>query len=162
MSLPAYLFLYDENGVQVKGECLAAGREGAIEIMSSSHAVNQGVDAHTGSLTGSRMHSPYILHKQTDKTSPYLAVAVCEGRRLQKAEIKYYATDSSGMEYECYRVIMENVAIMSVEASHAYIPGAAHPNMLEIIAIIFKSIRWHSIAGNIQYGDSWNREKETQ
>jgi len=90
MSLPAYLFLYDENGVQVKGECLAAGREGAIEIMSSSHAVNQGVDAHTGSLTGSRMHSPYILHKQTDKTSPYLAVAVCEGRRLKRAEIRFY------------------------------------------------------------------------
>lgn len=28
MSLPAYLFLYDENGMQVNGGSLASGREG--------------------------------------------------------------------------------------------------------------------------------------
>ncbi len=45
MSLPAYLFLYDESGVQVKGDCLMPGREGAIEIMNSSYGVRQGVDS---------------------------------------------------------------------------------------------------------------------
>lgn len=41
MSLPAYLFLYDENGMQIIGDCLALGREGAIEIMNSSYVVLQ-------------------------------------------------------------------------------------------------------------------------
>lgn len=39
MSLPAYLFLYDENGMQIPGVCMALGREGAIEIMNSSYGV---------------------------------------------------------------------------------------------------------------------------
>ncbi|HGP2806982.1 TPA: hypothetical protein ACLGPB_004148 [Salmonella enterica] len=33
MSLPAYMYIYDENGQQIKGSCMALGREGAIEIM---------------------------------------------------------------------------------------------------------------------------------
>lgn len=29
MSLPAYMYLYDENGQLIKGSCMALGREGA-------------------------------------------------------------------------------------------------------------------------------------
>lgn len=32
MSLPAYLFLYDENGMQIPGDCSSLGREGAVSI----------------------------------------------------------------------------------------------------------------------------------
>lgn len=34
MSLPAYLFLYDENGMQIVGDCMAPDRERALEIMN--------------------------------------------------------------------------------------------------------------------------------
>lgn len=70
MSLPAYLFLYDENGMQVTGDCMAPGREGAIEVMNSSYGIRTGADSHTGNLTGTRQHDPVILHKQLDKVSP--------------------------------------------------------------------------------------------
>ncbi len=30
MSLPAYLFLFDENGMQVPGDCMMPGRVGAV------------------------------------------------------------------------------------------------------------------------------------
>lgn len=40
MSLPAYLFLYDEYGMQVNGGCQAPGREGAIEVMNSSYGLS--------------------------------------------------------------------------------------------------------------------------
>ncbi|MNZ50007.1 Major exported protein [compost metagenome] len=88
MALPAYLFLYDENGMQVTGDCMAPGREGAIEVMNSSYGIRTGVDSHTGNLTGTRQHDPVIIHKQLDKVSPYLANVISESRRLQKAVIK--------------------------------------------------------------------------
>ncbi|QUG73685.1 type VI secretion system tube protein Hcp (plasmid) [Erwinia sp. E602] len=160
MSLPAYLFLYNENGVLIKGDCLLAGREGAIEIMSSSYAVSLGVDAHSGSITGTRMHKPFIIHKYIDKISPYLAIAVCESRRLQKAEMRYYDTNDSGLEYEIYRVVLDDVVVMSVEASHSYIAGSRHPNMLETVALRFRGITWHYKEGNIQYSDSWMKKTE--
>lgn len=58
MSLPAYLFLYDENGMQIPGDCMALGREGAIEIMNSSYGVRQPVDRVTpASATGYCLHT---------------------------------------------------------------------------------------------------------
>ncbi len=84
MSLPAYLFLYDENGMLVQGECMMPGREGAIEIMNSSYGVKQAVDSHTGNMTGTRQHGPVTLHKQLDKVSPYLALSLAKEDACKK------------------------------------------------------------------------------
>lgn len=160
MSLPAYLFLYDENGMQVPGDCMAPGREGAIEIMNSSYGIRQGVDSHTGSMTGTRQHDPITLHKQLDKLSPYLSIAVCEGRRLQKAVIKYYEIIEAGMEVELYRITLESVVIVSVDFTHVYYPGSSVPNMHEVIGIRSRGIEWNYIRSNIKYDDAWVRPEE--
>jgi type VI secretion system secreted protein Hcp len=60
------LFIYDENGILLNGGGLLTGREGAIEVMSSSYGVSQPVDASAGRMGGVRQHAPYILHKQID------------------------------------------------------------------------------------------------
>ncbi|MDK9357378.1 MULTISPECIES: Hcp family type VI secretion system effector [Lelliottia] len=160
MSLPAYMFLYDENGMLVDGGCKALGREGAIEVMSSSYGVYQNVDSHTGSMTGTRQHSPFVIHKQIDKASPYLAVCVCESRRLQKAEIRYYDINEAGIEREVYRITLESVVVMGVSANHTYIPGSNSPNMLETVSLRSRGIEWHYIEGVIKYGDSWMKKEE--
>ncbi|MBV8042045.1 type VI secretion system tube protein TssD [Pluralibacter sp.] len=160
MSLPAYLFLYDTNGVQIKGDCSLLMREGAIEIMSSQHNISQSADAYTGRLTGTRMHDAYTLHKQIDKTSPLLNNAACTGQVFLKAEIRYYAINSAGIEYETYRITMERVVVTYVAFSHAYIPGAITPNMLEIIGLRYNKIEWHYVTGNIKYEDSWLSSSE--
>ena len=159
MSLPAYLFLYDENGTQIKGDCMVQGREGAIEIMNSSYGVRQSVDSHSGNLTGTRQHDPITIHKQLDKISPYFAVAVCESRRLQKAVIQYYETIESGIESIIYEVRLENIVISSVDFTHVYYPGSSSPNMHEVVGIRFKSIEWYYKKGNITYSDSWMKKK---
>ncbi|ASV55141.1 type VI secretion system effector [Lelliottia jeotgali] len=160
MSLPAYMFLYDENGMLVSGGCTALGREGAIEVMSSSYGVHQNVDSHTGSMTGTRQHSPFVIHKQIDKISPYLAVCVCESKRLQKAEIRYYEINEAGIEREVYRINLESVVVMGVSANHTYIPGSNNPNMLETVSFRSRGIEWFYLEGMIKYGDSWMKKEE--
>lgn len=162
MSLPAYLFLYDENGMQITGDCLASGRESAIEIMNSSYGVRQGVDSCTGSMTGARQHDPVTIHKQLDKVSPYLAIAVCEGRRLQKAVIKYYEIIEAGIETEIYNITLESVVISSVDFSHVYYPGSTSPNMHEVVGLRFRGIEWNYVRGNIKYDDAWMKAKKEE
>ncbi|MRT57772.1 type VI secretion system tube protein Hcp [Enterobacteriaceae bacterium RIT693] len=160
MSLPAYLFLYDENGMQIVGDCMALGREGAIEIMNSSYGVRQGVDGFTGNMTGARQHDPVILHKQLDKVSPYLAIAVCESMRLQKAVIKYYEIIDAGIENELYNITLDSVVISSVDFTHVYYPGSSTPNMHEVVGIRFRGIEWNYVKGNIRYDDAWKKPKK--
>lgn len=156
MSLPAYLFLYDENGGLLNGGSLASGREGAIEVMSSSYGVTQPVDPHTGRVNGCRKHEAFVIHKVVDKLSPLFAVCVCHARRLQKAEVKYYEINHAGIEQEVYRITMEGVVIMSVNAAHTYIPGSKNHNMIETVSLRFNRIEWHYLDGMIKYGDAWS------
>ena len=152
MSLPAYMYLYDENGQLIKGSCMALDREGAIEIMNSSYGVYQNTCRNTGKLMGSREHNAFTLHKEID-----FAVAVCQSKRLQKAVIHYYDINEAGIEYEIYRITLTSIVIMSVNASHAYIPGSRTPGMMENIAISYSGIEWFYIEGNIKYDDDWSR-----
>lgn len=162
MSLPAYLFLYDEHGMQVKGDCLSPGREGAIEVMNSSYGVRQGVDGFTGNMTGTRQHDPIKIHKQLDKTSPYFAIAVCESKRLQKAVLKYYEITEAGFEEEIYSITLDSVVISSVDFTHIYYPGSAAPNMHEVLGLRFRGIEWNYHKGNIKYDDAWLKPLKQQ
>lgn len=162
MSLPAYLFLYDENGMQISGDCMASGREGAIEVMNSSYGVRQPVDRSTGNMTGTRQHDPLIIHKQLDKVSPYLAIAVCEGKRLQKAIIKYYEIAPAGMEVEIYNITLDSVVISSVDFTHVYYPGSSAPNMHEVVGLRFRGIEWNYVKRNIKYDDAWMKPVKQQ
>ncbi len=162
MSLPAYLFLYDENGTQVQGNCVMPGREGAIEIMNSSYGVKQSVDGHTGNMTGTRQHDPVVLHKQLDRISPWLAVAVCESKRLQKAVIKYYEIADAGIETEIYTITLDSVVIAAVEFTHVYYPGSSAPNMHEVVKLRSRSIEWHYVKSNIKYSDAWLKPEKRE
>lgn len=157
MSLPAYMYIYDENGQHIKGSCMALGREGAIEIMNSSYGMSQITCANTGKLMGSRQHNPFTLHKEIDNTSPFFAVAVCQSKRLQRAVIHYYDINEAGVEYEIYRITLNSIVVMSVSAVHACMPGSHSSGMMENIAISYSGIEWFYLAGHIKYDDDWSR-----
>jgi len=160
MSLPAYAYLYDENGVLIAGNCKALGREGAIEVMSSSYGVGQPVDSCTGRMTGCRQHDAFVIHKQIDKVSPFLANAVCLSRRLSKVVIHYYEVNDAGIECELYRVTLDDVCVMFVNAAHSYVPGSHVPNMLENVGFRFNRIEWFYLDGFIKYDDAWSRPQQ--
>lgn len=130
--------------------------------MNSSYGIKQGVDSHTGRLSGTRQHDPVIIHKQLDKISPYLAVALCESRRLQKVVIKYYETVEAGIEMEIYNITLERVVISSVDFTHIYYPGSSSPNMHEVIGFRSNSIEWNYVKGNIKYSDAWMKPASEQ
>jgi type VI secretion system secreted protein Hcp len=110
-------------------------------------------------MTSIVLRSIIYLLKHVHKVRPYLANAVCEGKRLQKAEIKYFEINDAGVERETYRVTLESVVIMSVNANHTYIPGSDSPNMIEAVALRYKAIEWFCLDGMIKYGDSWMRKE---
>nr|WP_318379247.1 type VI secretion system tube protein TssD [uncultured Enterobacter sp.] len=158
MSLPAYMFLYDENGVLMQGACEAHGRVGATEVSTSQFGVFQGMDNFTGRFSGSRQHESFTFRKEIDKLTPFLFIAVCQSKRFKKAEFKYYETSPAGIEVETFNVIMDEVGISSYNFGHAYAPGAIQSNMNEIIGFRSTKITVHYLPGNISYSDSWYGE----
>lgn len=50
MAIPAYLWLKDDDGADIKGSVDIYGREGSIEIIGLNHGVAQPTDKHNGKM----------------------------------------------------------------------------------------------------------------
>jgi type VI secretion system secreted protein Hcp len=161
MPTPSYAWLKDNTGGEIKGSVQIAGREGSIELMEFHHNLHIPTDPHTGRLTGVRMHSPVVLIKAYDSSSPYLYKACCEGQSLKEVAIKWYAIDDTGAEKEYFIHKLENV---KVAAMKAHMPNTKDPDKeryvhLEEVSLVYGKITWTYVDGNIEYIDEWTAQK---
>lgn len=91
MAIPAYLWLKDDGGALIKGGSDVKDREYSIEVKGFHHNLMIPTDNATGKVTGTRMHSPLLIIKEFDYSSPYLYKAVATGQNLASAEINGFA-----------------------------------------------------------------------
>ncbi|WP_311791271.1 MULTISPECIES: Hcp family type VI secretion system effector [Pantoea] len=154
MSTPAHIWLTDENGSPVVGGCVMPGRLGSIELKSVMHSVSVPVDPNRGKLTGTRVHSPIVIQKEFDQTTPLLFRALCEGRTLKSAIIRMYRIIDAGLESEYFNIFLENVKITTI--SPYLQPNGMTSTHIESIELRYESITWKYTEGNILYRDYWN------
>ena len=62
MAIPAYMWLKDDGGADIKGSVTVQGREGSVELVAFDHGVHIPTDGNTGKLTGTRVHKPIDGH----------------------------------------------------------------------------------------------------
>lgn len=65
MAIPAYLWLKDDGGADIKGSVDVQGREGSIEVVALDHDVYIPTDNNTGKLTDAVLTSPLRLPKKS-------------------------------------------------------------------------------------------------
>jgi len=68
MAIPAYLFLKDDGGANIKGSVDVKNREGSIEVTGFSHNLSSPTDAFTGKATGTRKHGAVLFQKDFDSS----------------------------------------------------------------------------------------------
>ncbi len=66
MAIPAYLWLKDDGGADIKGSVDVHNREGSIEVVALEHSLHIPTDNNTGKLTGTRVHAPLVFTKEMD------------------------------------------------------------------------------------------------
>ncbi|WP_338558491.1 Hcp family type VI secretion system effector [Erwinia sp. E_sp_B04_7] len=155
MAIPAYLWLKDDGGADIKGSVDVIDREGSIEVLSFMHSLNIPTDNHTGKLTGTRLHSAMEIEKEFDASSSYLYKAVSTGQNLKSAEIKWYQINNAGFEKEYFNMFLENVKVVAVCPVMHNVKTNEKQNHLESVTLRYERITWKYCDGNIQYSDSW-------
>jgi len=157
MAIPAYLWLKDEQGNDIRGSVNVSGREGSIELLEFDHSIYIPTDNDTGELTGTRKHGAITVVKAFDAASPYLFKACCNGQKLESAVLRWYKIDESGQEVEYYQHELEGVKINSFSPQMA---NTKEPSMEKIPHIESISLRYEKIThtyldGNVSHSDSW-------
>lgn len=158
MAIPVYLWLKDDGGADIKGSVDVNSREGSIEVIEFVHSLNIPTDNNTGKLTGTRIHSPVVLVKEFDSSSPYLYKAVTSGQTLKSAEMKWYRINDAGQEVEYFNIKLDNVKIVSVAPIMHNVknPATEKFNHMESLQLRYEKITWTYKDGNIIHSDSWN------
>ncbi|MFK3796730.1 Hcp family type VI secretion system effector [Pseudomonas sp. NPDC088444] len=158
MAIPAYLWLKDDGGAEIKGSVDINQREGSIEILGFGHGVFLPTDSATGKVMGKRKHSALTFEKEFDISSPYLYKAVSTGQTLKSAEIKWYNIDDAGQEVEYFNMLLEGVKVTAVAPMmhDCKNPVTEKHNHLEAISLCYEKITWKHCDGNIIYSDAWN------
>jgi len=153
------MWLRDDGGALIKGGVDVQDREFSIEVRGFHHNLMIPTDNATGKVTGTRIHSPMLIVKEFDYSSPYLYKAVATGQNLTSAEIKWYKINDAGQEAEYFNMLLEGVRVVSISPSMAA-PDNKNENHMETVELRYERITWKYCDGNIIYTDSWN-ERQT-
>jgi len=157
MPIPAYMWMKDESGNDIKGGVDVAGREGSIEVLEFHHEVRIPTDRDTGKLTGTRKHESLTIVKAFDEASPYLYKAVCEGQTYKEVILRWYRIDDTGTETEYFNHKLEGVKVCSVKPVMYNVKDPAYERYvhMEEVSLRYQKITWTFCDGNLQASDSW-------
>ena len=162
MALNGYLRLSGQKQGAIKGSVQQKTREDSIMIIATSHDIISPRDAASGLPTGKRMHKPFVVTKEVDKSSPLLYNMLVNNENVPKWELQFFtpqldAKRGTGSEVQHYTIKLENANIASISFRMA---NNKHPDLMkfelyEEIAFTYEKIIWTWKDGGIEAEDNW-------
>jgi type VI secretion system secreted protein Hcp len=157
MALNAYLNLKGQKTGDIKGSVTQKGREGKIMVIAVSHEVVSPRDPASGLPTGKRMHKPFVITKELDKSSPLLWNVLVNNENITEWQLQFWQPSATGAEKQHYTVKLTNANIASIAFRMA---NNKHPDLMkfaeyEEIAFTYQKIEWVWVDGGITALDDW-------
>jgi len=162
MALNAYLKLKGQKLGEIKGSVTQKGREGKIAVIAVSHEIISPRDSASGLPTGKRMHKPFVITKELDKSTPLLFNLLVHNENIPEWELEFWApqikaTAGTGVEVQHYTVKLTNANVASIAFRMA---NNKHPDLMkfaeyEEVAFTYQKIEWTWKDGGITAMDDW-------
>jgi type VI secretion system secreted protein Hcp len=157
MALNAYLTLKGQKQGDITGSVTEKGRENSILV----HAFNEGIssprDPATALPTGKRQHTPVIILKEIDRSSPLLRNALINNENLTTWQLKFWAAGPTGTQMQIYTINLTNANISSITESMLDNEDPAHASfpLREEVSFVYQKIQWVWTDGGITAQDDW-------
>jgi type VI secretion system secreted protein Hcp len=157
MALNAYLTMKGQKQGDIRGSVTQKGREGSIQVHSFSNEIFSPRDAASGLPTGKRMHKPFVILKEVDKSSPLLWNALVENENLAEWTLDFWEVSTAAPEKQIYSIRLTNASIASMRESMLDNEDAANAKytLLEEISFTYQRIEWVWTEGKITAQDNW-------
>ena len=150
--------LIDDKGRPISMEEAVQGRN--AEVYEFDFQVELPFDRSTSKITGYRQYKPFAIVKPICMGTPIIFQKMCEGRKLQQAEISLFRHDPrDGVESEYFNYIFKDVSIVSQKT---YVLDTVsselqHYPPLEKIQLIAESVSLKYLDGNIEFTDEYRK-----
>jgi type VI secretion system secreted protein Hcp len=153
---PVYLFL-KVNGVTVEGDSTetSLGRQNSIECLYYRQGVASPTSA-SGRASGRRTYEPLVIRKRIDRSSPLLAKALTEQRRVDGV-FKFFRPSPTGdgttEHYYTTEITQGRITALTQFVTDVEEPGELPDQPFEEIAFVFNQIQWTWTNGGVTYMD---------
>ena len=157
MAQSAYLTVAGQKQGPINGPVTIKGRENTIEVHAFSEGILSPRDATTGLPTGKRQHTPVMIVKEIDKSSPLLLNALVTNENLTAWVLRFYGADPTGKVMPIYTITLTNASIASITESlidNEIAANAALP-LREEITFTYQKIQWTWMDGGTTAQDDW-------
>jgi type VI secretion system secreted protein Hcp len=157
MPLHAYLRLTGERQGEVRGSVTQKGREGSILVTQVFHSLVGPRDPVTGRPTGKRMHKPFIVTKDLDRSTPLLLSILSHNENIPRWELQFYRSIAIGVERPIFTVQLTNANISSIQFHMLNVrnPVQARVPEQEEVAFTYQKVVWTWNDGGISAEDDW-------
>ncbi len=162
MALNAYLKLKGQKQGEIKGSVTQKGREGKIAVIAVSHQIASPRDAASGLPTGKRIHKPFVITKELDRSSPLLYTALCNNENISEFELQFWTAQTAGSvgtgtEKQHYTVKLTNanIADISFRMLNDKNPDLVKYAEYEEVSFTYQKIQWIWTDGAVTAGDDW-------
>jgi type VI secretion system secreted protein Hcp len=157
MKPTAYLQMVGQKQGQITGSVTSAPHRGTIEVIATAHEIVSPRDAASGLPTGKRMHKPFIITKELDRSSPLLYNLLNTNENITTWELGFWRPSANGGEKQYYSVQLTNASISSITfgLSNQRNPDLDKKKAYEEIAFTYHKITWTWVDGAITAEDDW-------
>ena len=161
MPLPVHLELEGETQGKIDGSCDMEGREDTILVYGVKHDIHIPRDPQSGLASGKRIHGPFTIEKEQDKSSPKLYQALVTGEHLSTVTVKWYRIDAAGTEEHYFTHVLENAIIVSINplTPTVFMPENEPYRHMEEVSFTYEKIKWTWEPDGIEAEDSWKKPK---
>jgi type VI secretion system secreted protein Hcp len=154
---PAFMEVEGEQQGNIEGSSNVQGREGAIIVYAFGHSINIPRDVTSGLPTGRRVHAPFKILKEFDKSSPKLYRALTTGELLTKVTVKFYRISPEGQEEHYFTIELENAIIANISPSMptTFLSANEPYRHMETVSFVYQNIKWTWVPDGVESEDSW-------
>jgi type VI secretion system secreted protein Hcp len=158
MALAAYLSIVAERQGPIRGSVAQKGREDKILVIAVQHEIVAPREPQSGIPTGKRMHKPFNVLKEVDRSSPLLQAILCTNENIREARIEFWTATPTGQEKQHYtvRLINANISSIAFKMANIRIPKLQRLAEYEEVAFTYQKIEWTWSDGGITAGDDWD------
>lgn len=162
MAMMAYMWAKGQKSGAIEGSVIQKGKEKSIAVIAATHQIETPRDPQSGLPTGQRMHKPFVITKELDKSTPTLYQILCTNENLSEVTIKFYtpqikAQTGVGSEVNHFTVKLTNanIAYINSEMCNIRDPELVKYPEYEEVSLVYQKIEWTWNDGGIMATDDW-------
>ena len=141
------------------GNSYQEGHDNEAIVKGYSHNITIPRDPLSGQPSGQRVHSPIIVTKLFDQSSPLLYNALVNGETLTKVELKFWRINYEGSPEHFITIELEDAVIVDIQSGTSMESGELTSQVapIENISFAYRSIIWTHEISSTTGQDDWRK-----